>query len=164
MHIKIFKYINIFKSVSGRKLYFYLTCVFFMSVAGGELKMTTRKVWDYFELEGNGKVFCKLCNVKLAYNNFTGAMRNHIQYRHVSYALAWRLAKAKCQSCHTPQPVAAVRDPIHAVYSSKRRPTSVVLRDFQDLFETVCLLVTLVISLRACDFSSCRALFLQNRL
>ncbi len=75
------------------------------------------------------------------------------------YALAWRLAKAKCQSCHTLtlQPAAAVRDPIRAVYSSKRRPTSVVVRDFQDLFETVCLLV--VISLRACDFSSCRAGF-----
>ncbi len=44
--------------------------------------MTTRKtskVWDYFELEGNGNVFCKLCNVKLAYNNFTGAMRNHMR-------------------------------------------------------------------------------------
>ncbi len=52
--------------------------------------MTTRKtskVWDYFELEGNGKVLCKLCNVKLAYNNFTGAMRNHIQYRHVCVSL-----------------------------------------------------------------------------
>ncbi len=35
------------------------------------------------------------------------------------YALAWRLAKAKCQSCHTLQPAAAVRDPIRAVYSSK---------------------------------------------
>ncbi len=35
------------------------------------------------------------------------------------YALAWRLAKAKCQSCHTLQPAAAVRDPICAVYSSK---------------------------------------------
>ncbi len=76
------------------------------------------------------------------------------------YALAWRLAKAKCQSCHTLQPAAAVRDPIRAVYSSKGRPTSVVLRDFQALLETVCLLVA--ISLRACDFSSCRALFLQN--
>ncbi len=55
--------------------------------------MTTRKtskVWNYFELEGNGKVLCKLCNVKLAYNNFTGAMRNPIQY---TYALAWSLAK-----------------------------------------------------------------------
>ncbi len=79
------------------------------------------------------------------------------------YALAWRLANAsKCQSCHRLQPAAAVRDPIRAVYSSKRRPTSVVVRDFQALFETVCLLV--VISLRACDFSSCRVLFLQNRL
>ncbi len=80
------------------------------------------------------------------------------------YALAWRLAKAKCQSCHTLQPAAAVRDPICAVYSSKRRPTSVVVQDFQALFENVCLLV--VISLRACDFSSCRALFffqVQNR-
>ncbi len=103
--------------------------------------------------------FCKLCNVKLAYNNFTGAMRNHIQY---TYALAWSLAKAKCQSWHTLQPVAAVRDPIRAVYSSKRRPTSVVVRDFQALLETVCLLV--FISLSACDFSSCRARFLQNRL
>ncbi len=37
-----------------------------------------------------------------------------------TYVLAWRLAKAsKCQSCHTLQPAAAVRDPIHAVYSSK---------------------------------------------
>ncbi len=99
----------------------------------------TSKVWDYFELEGNGKVLCKLCNVKLAYNNFTGAMRNHIQYR--MYALARRLAKAKCQSCHTLQPAAAVRDPIRAVYPSKRRPTSVVVRDFQALFETVCLFV-----------------------
>ncbi len=82
------------------------------------------------------------------------------------YALAWRLAKAKCQSCHTLQPAAAVRDPIRAVYSSKRRPTSVVVWDFQAFFETVCLLVTLVISLRACDFSSCRARFfqVQNRL
>ncbi len=75
------------------------------------------------------------------------------------YGLAWRLAKAKCQSCHTLQPAAAVRDPIRAVYSSKRRPTSVVVRDFQDLFQTVCLFV--VISLRACDFSSCRALFFR---
>ncbi len=83
------------------------------------------------------------------------------------YALAWRLAKAKCQSCHTLQPAAAVRDPIRAIYSSKQRPTSVVVRDFQALFETVCLLVTLVISLHACDFSSCRVLFffqVQNRL
>ncbi len=80
------------------------------------------------------------------------------------YALAWRLAKDKCQSCHTLQPAAAVRDPIYAVYSSKRRPTSVVVWDFQALFETVCLLV--VIYLRACDFSSCRVLFfqVQNRL
>ncbi len=37
------------------------------------------------------------------------------------YVLAWRLAKAsKCQSCHTLQPAAAVRDPIHAVYSSNQ--------------------------------------------
>ncbi len=62
----------------------------FLHVSCGELKMTTRKtskVWDYFELEGNGNVFCKLCNVKLAYNNFTGAMRNHIQYRHAGAPL-----------------------------------------------------------------------------
>ncbi len=134
-----------------------------MSVAG-DLKMATRKtskVWDYFELEGNGNILCKLCNVKSAYNNVTGAMRKHIQYRHV--CVSWRLAK--CQSCHTLQPAAAVRDLIRAVYSSKRRPTSVVVRDFQALFETVCLLV--VISLLACDFSSCRACFffqVQNRL
>ncbi len=123
-----------------------------MSVAASSTRKTS-EVWDYFELEGNGKVLCKLCNVKLAYNNFTGAMRNHIQYRHVCVSL--EASQAKCQSCQTLQPVAAVHDPIHAVYSSKRRPTSVVLRDFQALFETVCLLVTLVISLRACDFSSC---------
>ncbi len=102
-----------------------------MSVAASSTRKTS-KVWDYFELEGNGKVLCKLCNVKLAYNNFTGAMRNHIQY---TYALAWSQAKAKCQSCHTLQPAAAVRDPIRAVYSSKRRPTSVVVRDFQALFK-----------------------------
>ncbi len=62
----------------------------FLHVSCGELKMTTRKtskVWDYFGLEGNGKVLCKLCNVKMAYNNFTGAMRNHIQYRHVCVSL-----------------------------------------------------------------------------
>ncbi len=129
----------------------------FFHVSYGKLEMTTRrtsKVWDYFELEGNGKVVCKLCNVKLAYNNFTGAMRNHIQYRHVCVSLSYSIL----------QPAAAVRDPSHAVYSSKRRPTSVVVRDFQALFETVCLLV---ISLCACDFSSCRARFffqVENRL
>ncbi len=77
------------------------------------------------------------------------------------YALAWRLAKAKCQSCHVIHynlPL-RVRDPIRAIYSSKRRPTSVVVRDFQALFENCLLLVTLVISLHACDFSSCRVLF-----
>ncbi len=57
-----------------------------MSVAASSTRNTS-KVWDYFELEGNGKVLCKLCNVKLAYNNFTGAMRNHIQYRHVCVSL-----------------------------------------------------------------------------
>ncbi len=62
----------------------------YLHVSCGELKMTTRKtskVWDYFELEGNWKVLCKLCNVKLAYNNSTGAMRNHILYRHVCISL-----------------------------------------------------------------------------
>ncbi len=108
-----------------------------MSVAASSTRKTS-KVWDYFELEGNGKVLCKLCNVKLAYNNFTGAMRKLIIFNTGTYALAWRLAKAKCQSCHTLQPAAAVRDPIRAVYSSKRRPTLVVVRDFQALFETVC--------------------------
>ncbi len=81
--------------------------------------MTTRKtskVWDYFELEGNGKVLCKLCNVKLAYNNFTGAMRNHIQYRHVCVSLE---ASQSQMSIMSLQPAAAVHDPIHAVYSSK---------------------------------------------
>ncbi len=76
----------------GRKLHFYLRpsiCNFFVSVIAASSKITTRKtkVWDYFELEGNGKVLCKLCNVKLAYNNSTGAMRNHIQYRHVGVSL-----------------------------------------------------------------------------
>ncbi len=47
----------------------------------------TSKVWDYFELEGNGNILCKLCNVKSAYNNVTGAMRKHIQYRHVCVSL-----------------------------------------------------------------------------
>ncbi len=131
----------------------------FLHVSCGELKMTTQKtskVWDYFELEGNGKVVCKLCNVRLAYNNSTGAMRNHIQYRHICVSLEASQSQ-QMSICHTLQPDAAVRDPIHAVYSSKRRPTSVVVRDFQALFETVCLLV--VISLRACNFSSCRVRF-----
>ncbi len=121
-----------------------------MSVAASSTRKTS-KVWDYFELEGNGKVLCKLCNVKLAYNNFTGAMRNHIQYRHVCVSL--EAAKAKCQSCQHYKP--ALRSAILSALSipSKRRPTSVVVRDFQALFETVCLLV--VISLRACDFASC---------
>ncbi len=57
-----------------------------MSVAASSTRKTS-KVWDSFELEGNGNVFCKLCKVKLAYNNFTGAMRNHIQYRHVCVSL-----------------------------------------------------------------------------
>ncbi len=114
----------------------------------------TSKVWDYFELEGEWKYFCVNCVMsnrltimllELCVSIFNTGM----------YALAWRLAK--CQSCHTLQPAAAVRDLIRAVYSSKRRPTSVVVRDFQALFETVCLLV--VISLLACDFSSCRACF-----
>ncbi len=90
----------------------------FLHVSCGKLKMTTRKtskVWDYFELEGNGKVLCKLCNVKLAYNNFTGAMRNHIQYRHVCVSLE----ASQSHVNHVIQPAAAVRDPIRAVYSSK---------------------------------------------
>ncbi len=127
----------------------------FLHVSCGELKMTTwktSKVWDYFELEGNGKVLCKLCNVKLAYNSFTGAMRNHIQYRHVCVSLEASQSQMSIMSYTT-----TCHDPIRAVYSSKRRPTSVVVQDFQALFETVCLLV--VISLCACDFSSCRALF-----
>ncbi len=137
----------------------------FLHVSCGELKMTTRKtskVWDYFELEGNGNVFCKLCNVKLAYNNFTGAMRNHIQYRHVCVNLEASRSQMSIMSYTTTCRCGPRSYPIRDVYSSKRRPTSVVVRDFQALFETVCLLV--VISLRACDFSSCRALFLQNRL
>ncbi len=81
----LFKYINILKSVSGRKLYFTSHAFFFMSVAASSKWPRERP--DYFELEGNGNVFCKLCNVKLAYNNFTGAMRNHIQYRHVCVSL-----------------------------------------------------------------------------
>ncbi len=108
-----------------------------MSVAASSTRKTS-KVWDYFELEGNGKVLCKLCNVKLAYNNFTGAMRNHIQYRHVCVSL-----EASQSQMSNTQPAAAVRDPIRAVYTSKRRPTSVVVRDFQALFETVCLLVVI---------------------
>ncbi len=114
----------------------HLLHMHFLHVSCSELKKTTRKtsqVWDYFELEGNGKVVCELCKVRLAYNNSTGAMRSHTG----TYALAWRLAKArKCQSCHTLQHVAAVRDPIRAVYSSKRRPTSVVMRDFQNHLES----------------------------
>ncbi len=69
-------------------------------------------------LLGNGNVFCKLCNVKLAYNNFTGAMRNHIQYRHVCVSLEASQSQMSIMSCHTLQPVAAVRDPIRAVYCS----------------------------------------------
>ncbi len=130
-----------------------------MSVAASSTRKTS-KVWDYFELEGNGNVFCKLCNVKLAYNNFTGAMRNHIQYRHVCVSLEASQSQMSIMS-HTTTCRCGPRSHPH-VYSSKRRPTSVVVRDFQALFETVCLLV--VISLCACDFSSCRALFLQNRL
>ncbi len=138
-----------------RKLHFYLTCVFFMSVAASSTRKTS-KVWDYFELEGNGKVLCKLCNVRLTYNNFTGAMRNHIQCRHVCVSLEASQSQMSIMSYTT----TCRCDPrsYPRVYSSKRRPTSVVLRDLQALLETVCLLV--VISLCACDFSSSRALFL----
>ncbi len=87
----------------------------FLHVSCGELKKTS-KVCDYFELEGNGKVLCKLCNVRLAYNNFTGAMRNHIQYRHVCVSLE---ASQSQMSIMSLQPAAEVRDPIRAVYSSK---------------------------------------------
>ncbi len=108
----------------------------------------TSKVWDYFELEGNGKVVCKLCNVRLAYNNSTGAMRNHIQYRHVCVSLEASQSQQMSIMSYTTTRHCSPRS-----HSSKRRQTSVVVRDFQALFETVCLFV--VISLRACDFSSC---------
>uniref|UniRef100_A0A671L3S2 BED-type domain-containing protein n=1 Tax=Sinocyclocheilus anshuiensis TaxID=1608454 RepID=A0A671L3S2_9TELE len=80
-------------------------------------KMTTRKtskVWDYFELEGNGKVLCKLCNVKLAYNNSTGAMRNHIQYRHVGVRLDLEASQSQQMSVTSFTTTRRRCDPVHA--------------------------------------------------
>ncbi len=132
-----------------------------MSVAASSTRKTS-KVWDYFELEGNGNVFCKLCNVKLAYNNFTGAMRNHIQYRHVCVSLEASQSQMSIMS-YTNVTTCRWRSAIPSVPSIPLNEDP--LRwwcGISRIFRTVCLLV--VISLRACDFSSCRALFLQNRL
>ena len=52
--------------------------------------MTFRKtsaVWQYFDLENENKVVCRLCQNKLAYNHSTRAMHNHIQHRHVDVNL-----------------------------------------------------------------------------
>ncbi len=35
------------------------------------------------EEESDNKAACRPCNQKLAYNHLTGAMRNHIQLRHL---------------------------------------------------------------------------------
>ncbi len=72
-----------------------------MSVAASSTRKTS-KVLDYFELEGNGKFFvnCVMSNwltinlLELCEIIFNTGM----------YALAWRLAKAKCQSCRTGKP------------------------------------------------------------
>ncbi len=71
--------------------------------AGGEVKVQWDKerwqldgnqesegissVWQYFDEESDNKVMCRLCKQKLTYNHSTGAMRNHIQLRHLDVNL-----------------------------------------------------------------------------
>ncbi len=72
-----------------------------MSVAASSTRKTS-KVWDYFEVEGNGNVFvnCVMSN----WLTITLLELCVIIFNTGMYALAWRLAKAKYQSCHTGKP------------------------------------------------------------
>ncbi len=138
----------------------------FLRVSCGELKMTTwktSKVWKYFELEWNGKS-CVNCVMS---DWFTITLqRCVIIFNTGIYALAWRLAKDnKCKRQHT----LTLKALSHRTLSHSRclfleMKTRVGGgAGFPGSFRN-CLLV--VISLRARDFSSCRAHFfqVQNRL